>query len=106
MEQAHKTVFGVVHRKGLSKSSGQPYDMCMLLTGNPVKPVTKPGMQFDGVGMELKEMDADPTIIDQARQGGYVFPMECLVTLQARFDDRGEARAVAVGIDPAKKAAK
>ncbi|WP_461603178.1 hypothetical protein [Aeromonas rivipollensis] len=59
------TFIGATRRKGNAKATGKPYDMCMFFYGTPVDPVSNPNMQYYGYGHETREMELDPSALDQ-----------------------------------------
>jgi len=48
------------HRKGTSKSSNKPYDMCKLNYLKPIEEVHNDKMDYFGFGMVAQEIDLDP----------------------------------------------
>lgn len=51
------------HRKGISKASNKPYDMCKLNYLKPIESVTNDKMVYFGFGMAVQEIDLDPRCI-------------------------------------------
>ena len=51
------------HRKGLSKASNKPYDMCKLNYLKPIEVVRNEKMEYYGFGMTAQEIDLDPRCI-------------------------------------------
>lgn len=53
------------HRYGTSSKTGNKYDMSRLTYLKPVEPVVKEGMTYLGYGMESREINLDPTVLNQ-----------------------------------------
>lgn len=51
------------HRKGTSKSSNKPYDMCKLNYLKSIETVRNDKMEYYGFGMVAQEIDLDPLCI-------------------------------------------
>lgn len=55
---------GAARRHGTSKA-GKQYDMCMFSYAVPIKPVTTATMNYHGFGYEVKEVDLEPSALNQ-----------------------------------------
>jgi hypothetical protein len=89
-------VLGIVHRRGVSKKSGQAYDFATLLTLRPVQPVATEKFTQTGHGFEVVEAKADPAAV--ASFAGIKFPGMVDLETDSRVSQFGELELVVTGV--------
>ena len=90
-------VLGVTHRKGVSYKSvatGKPYEICVLQYLVPVEPAQTQNSTFTGHGLEVREIQCEPTVLEQF--AGHQYPKK--LNIDIRNDPRNLSKTVAHGI--------
>jgi hypothetical protein len=87
-------VLGVKLMKGLSKESGNPFEMCSLFAVLPIEQVTGAKFSVEGYGYEVGEMAVEPSAVKQFES----FKYPCILELtQEAVLYRGKITQVVTG---------
>lgn len=78
---------GVYQMTGISKKSGQPYNMAKLVIQVPCEVVANANMKRSGFGYSAKELDLEPEALPKFSQ--FQFPCELEVEVGSRVSSFG-----------------
>lgn len=98
MAQQEAIVIGASRRVGISKNSGNPYDMAMVLIAAPMQSSQKTGNNFTAFGYQQKEVDATEEAVEAIGRVAQRLPARLVLNVEAEIDERGNARAVCTGL--------
>lgn len=80
-----RLVLGVSNRNGVSKKTGNRYDMSRLAVAEPIVPASKEGMAFTGAGYQGSELEIRKDCIPQFMSIKYPVVLD----LQFDFESHG-----------------
>lgn len=90
------TVVGIVHRKGIAKKSGNPYDfaVCKILTA--ISTSSSENMQVKAHGFQEAEIAAEPSCVEKF--AGLKLPGVYELETDSRVNNYGQLELVVVGV--------
>ena len=89
---------GVYQMAGISKKSGQPYNMAKLVIQTPVEIVANASMKRLGFGYGSKELDLEPEALQKFAQ--FQFPLDLDVEVGSRVSSFGLEAIIAGASKP------
>jgi len=101
-------LIGAVHRRGIAKGSGNPYDFAVLMVLRPVSTRGNEKMKVTGYGYEQAEIRTSLDVVERVGKLSGSFPVRALLTISNEMGEFGQLQAVATEVQldkPAQSAA-
>lgn len=83
------TVRGAYTMEGTSKTSGNPFSMCMLVIETQQETVANTKMKRIGFGYDTKDLDMEPEAFVRLTRSGAVCPFQADLVVGSRVGFRG-----------------
>jgi len=90
------TVVGIVHRKGIAKKSGNPYDFAVVKILTPVASSNSENMTVRAHGYQEAEVAAEPSVVDKFN--GLKLPGVYELETDSRVNGYGQLELVVTGV--------
>lgn len=87
-------VIGAVHRKGIAKASGNPYDFGTIYVLKPVSLRSNDKMQVQGAGLEQAEIRTSLEVVKAITALNVGFPFRATLVIDNQMGEFGTLQSV------------